>query len=172
MGEAVAPGSGVELPDQRRGLGGAEDVQHLVFGGPGRPDQQLEVEVAPDDRRHREDLGRGRTEPDDPRLDDLADSIGERHLRQVLDRHPPPGVIPVDGTRLGQVAQYLGDEERVAVGLAVDGVGQTDLVGLERLAGGGLHEVDHTTVVQPGQLDAGHAALAAEGAQGLDQRVA
>ena len=44
-------------------------------------------------------------------------------IEAVLRPPTGPGVL-VDGAGLGQVAQHLAHEERVAVGLAVDGVGQ------------------------------------------------
>jgi hypothetical protein len=53
MGEAVAPPIGQLTYQGRRG-GGVEDVEQVVVAGLGGSGQQVEVEVAADDRGHRE----------------------------------------------------------------------------------------------------------------------
>ena len=70
----------------------------------------------------------------------------------------------------GEVAQHLAHEERVAVGLPVHGMGEPHAGVVETVTGGGLHEGHHPAVVEPGQLDAGDAALSAQGGQGVEER--
>jgi hypothetical protein len=52
------------------------------------------------------------------------------------------------------MSQDLADEERVAVGLAMDSVSQPDGNIIEALTGGCLQERHHTAFIEPSQLDA------------------
>ena len=72
---------------------------------------------------------------------------------------------------LEEMAEDLVDEERVAVGLAVDGVGQGHPLVVHGLAGDGLHDRHHLAGLEPRQFDALHPARPPQGAQGLDQGV-
>ena len=61
--------------------------------------------------------------------------------------------VRLDGPGLDQVAQDLAHEERVAVGLAGDGMGEPDRSIVESVSGSGFHEGHHSGVVQPDQVD-------------------
>ena len=63
------------------------------------------------------------------------------------------------------MTQHLAHEVRVAVGLAIDGVSEAHSGVVEGLAGCGLQICHHIVVVQPAQLDAAHATLAAKAAR-------
>ena len=62
--------------------------------------------------------------------------------------HPSPGGVLVDRPGLGQMAQHLAHEERVAVGLAIHRVGKAHPGVIEGVTGGGLHERHHPAVVE------------------------
>jgi hypothetical protein len=66
---------------------------------------------------------------------------------------------PGRSSRLGQVAQHLGHEERVAVGLAVDLVGQSHPGVVEPVPGGRLHEGDDPGVFESLQMQRRDAGL-------------
>ena len=68
VGEAVVPDRGVQLPHQCRRRRGVEDIQHLVLRDPDGPDQQVEVEIPPDDRSHGEDFGGNLAQAEDTPL--------------------------------------------------------------------------------------------------------
>ena len=63
------------------------------------------------------------------------------------------------------MTQHLAHEERVAVGLAIHGMGEAHRGVIEGVTGGGLHERDHAGVVEPGQLDARDAVLSMQRSQ-------
>ena len=101
----------------------------------------------------------------DPRPDHLADAVGQGHLVQGVLGHPSPRGVLVDRAGLDEMAQHLAHEEWVAVGLPIHGMGEAHPGVVEGLTGGRLHEGHHSGVVESGQLDAGHPALAPEAAR-------
>ena len=133
----------------------------VVVGGLGGPRQQIEVEVATDHRRDRKDPLGVLSESPDPHADHLAHAVGQR---DPFERCPAATHRPFASWTMApvsvRVAQDLADEERVAVGLAIHGVGETDRGVVERVTGGRLHQGDDTGVIEPGQLDARDAVLA------------
>ena len=140
--------------DDRRG--GIEHVEQVVLGGLRRPGQEVEIEVPADDRRHREDppgfLARvARTlAPITSRTD-----VGQGRGVECVLGHPPSVGVLTDRAGLDQVAQHLAHEERVAVGLSVDGVGQAHGGIVESVPGCRLQECHHSAVVEAHQVDAG-----------------
>src|SRR5690606_37339155 len=84
--------------------------------------EQVELEVPADDRRGVERRARSGSEPLDAADHDLADADGQVPGVQA-GRSPPAAVVPLaDGARLGEIAEDLGDEERVALRLRAQGV--------------------------------------------------
>ena len=76
----------------------------------------------------------------------------------------PPALLATDGTRLGEVAHDLGDEERVALGLVPDGVCQHGVVARRR-----SDERCDAVAVETGQPDALVAGGSVEVAEGVGQ---
>jgi hypothetical protein len=170
--EVVTPGRIGQLAHEGRGRGGVEDVEHLVLGSRSGPGQEIEVEVAADDRRRRQHAFGVRSEPSDARADDHPDAVGQRHLLQGRVRGPTAGRrILSDRAGLGQVAQHLVDEEGVAVGLAIHRMGKADPRVIEVMPGGRFQERDHAGVVEADQLDVGNIVLSVQRGQGVEQRV-
>ena len=149
----------------------SKQVEHVVLVDVGGAGEQLQVEVPADHRRGRQHPGRLRAEARHPGADHLADRVRESQLLHGEVRHPPPGVVPVDRPGLDQVPQHLGHEERVAVGLPVQRMGEPDPGVVQLVAGGGLQQVDDTAVVQTLQVDPGDPVHPPQRRQRLDQRV-
>ena len=85
-------------------------------------------------------------------------------------RRPVARRVLVDRAGLDQVPEHLVHEERVAVGLAVDRVGEPDLVLTEWISGEGFHERDHVGIVEAGELQAGDAGMPLEIAERFAER--
>ena len=66
---------------------------------------------------------------------------------------PPPRVVLVDRAGLDEVAQHLGDEEGVAVGLAIHGVREAEPGIVEPMARGRFQQLHHAMVVEAAQID-------------------
>ena len=82
--------------------------------------QRLEAELAADHRGHGQHLVGPRAQPRQPLADHVAQALGDAACQGLL---PDPAQRPSrlsDETLLDQVAQHLLDEQRVALGLAVD----------------------------------------------------
>ena len=86
--------------------------------------------------------------------DDVTHVVGDADLGVGLPGHPPAG-LPDNGTGLGQVAEHLPNEERVAGRLAVDDAGQRPGVVVEFVTSPGFHERLHARLVEATQSDAG-----------------
>jgi hypothetical protein len=111
-----------------------EGVEHRVRLDPAGLHEQADVELSSDDGRHAQHLVGGRREPGQAPADDLPHALGEPEL----GHDPLGGVGPGPAQRrpgFGQVLNHLPDEERVAVGLAVDSLGQCLAEGVERVSG-------------------------------------
>ena len=114
---------------------GFEDVEQRIHRDPGGPLQDVEIEVPPDDGRGRQHLFGIGPQPHDPAADHLADALGESGSVDGAIWPPNGRPVLVDGAGVAQVAQHLGHEERVPVGLTVHRVGQTQAERIEALAG-------------------------------------
>ncbi len=170
--EAVPPGPVRRLPHQGDGRRLLQRVEQVVGAGLGRGQDDVEVEI-PTHHRSEGQIGRGHpTEPGDAGGDDLADSGGQTDRRRHIARcHPPAGVVAGERPDVEEVPEDLADEERVAVGLAMEGIGQGDARGVHGMAGQRLHHRQDPGRIEAGQVDAVHPFHPPEGAQGLDQRV-
>ena len=69
------------------------------------------------------------------------------------------------------MAQHFAHEERVAVGLVIDSVGETHSGVIEGMTGGGLHQRHYADVVEPCQFDATDVILSMQRRQGVEERV-
>ena len=69
------------------------------------------------------------------------------------------------------MAEDLTYEEGIAVGLAVQRVGEPHRGVVECVTGGSLHERDHTDVVESGQPDTRHALLSMQRSQCFEERM-
>ena len=117
--EAVVARRVGQLAHQRRPGGGVEDAQHVVVGQPAGGGEQVEVEVAADHRGQRQHPFGFPAQPSDPSADHGVHARRQRHL---IERHrgdPAALAVACEGAGVGEVAQHLTDEERVAAGLAV-----------------------------------------------------
>ena len=92
VGEVVAPGGVGQLPHQGDRRRRVEDVEQLVLGDARRPGQQVEVEVAADDRGDRQHPFGVRPESHHPAADHLAHAVGQGLLRPGCPR-PPIGPL-------------------------------------------------------------------------------
>jgi hypothetical protein len=69
------------------------------------------------------------------------------------------------------VSQHLAHEERVAVGLAIYGVGEAHAGVVEAVGGSRLHERHHASVIETRKLDPRHTGVSSEHPQGLSQGI-
>ena len=160
-----------QLPHEGHRRRGIEHVEDVIFGAVGRDSQEVEIEVPADDGRHREDPPCFLAEAEHPGPDHFAHRVGQgRGVERVLG-HPPSFGVLTDSARLDQVAKHLAHEERVAVGLPVDGVGQAHGGIVESVPSSGLHQGHHPGVVQADEVDPGDPVQAVEGSQRVHQGI-
>ena len=134
-----------------------QHVDELLIGARRGPSEQLQVEVATDHRRQGQCALGGFAESHHPAPDHFADAVGEGDLSEGAFGRPVARRVLVERAGLDQVSEHLVHEERVAVGLTVDRVGEPDLVLAEWISGEGLHERDDTGVVESAELQTGDA---------------
>ncbi len=147
-----------------------EEIQELVLVSCGGRGQEVEVEVAPDDRGNAEHIASRPAETSDAGADDRAQALRQGEIDLRLTGHPTARGVLDDGSGLGELAEDLGHEERVAVGLLVDAVGEGHARLVEFVTGGGLHERHHVGVVEAFERECAHPGrLAVQGAQGLGE---
>ena len=142
MGEPVTGGGPGYLHDQA-GLRGLLQGGHQVLFVAARcllEDWQLELQ--PDDGRDPQGPIRLLRQASDTPAHHLPDPLGNP---QGVDRGTgePAAFLSLDGAGLGQVAQHLAHEERIAFGLLVDGSGQQQVLVGQGMAGRLLHERSH-----------------------------
>ena len=169
VGKPIATGRPGQLADEVGRLSVVEEIEQGVLVGSGDFGQEIDVEVPPDDRRCREDFGGPIPQPSHPGAHHLADAVGQGELTESLAGDPMPGGILHDGTRLGEVAQHLGDEERVAVGLPVDRMGELHARLVQDVASGDFQEGHDVAVIESLQVEPRHSHLPVESCQGLGQ---
>jgi hypothetical protein len=143
--ERVAEREVVDLARVLRRQAGAQRLLDAVEDLAGRPvDHRLDVlepEVAPEHRRGGQRLDRDGRQPRQPSQDDVLDAL--RHAWLV--------------GRLGEAAQRLLDEERVAAGLLVHAPGELAVAGRDERGGrAGIeplqaHLVPDRLTAQPGE---------------------
>ena len=91
VGERVAAGRARDLHEQRAAHGGVEDVEQLVLGEAGDALEQLEVEVAADQRGDAEHATGVLGQAADARRDHVAHALRARRRRRCARRRAPPG---------------------------------------------------------------------------------
>ncbi len=171
MGE-VEPSRGVrQFPHEGHRRRGIEHVQNVVLRAVRRDRQELEIEVPSDDGCRREDPPGLLAEPEHPGPDHFAYRVGQGRGVECVLGHPASFAVLTDGARFEQMAKHLGHEERVAVGLAVDGVGQAHGGIVESVSGSGLHEGHHPGVVQADEIDPSDPVQPVEGGQRVHQGI-
>ena len=172
VGEVVVPGRVGELAHQGRGGGGVEDVEQLVLAmfrlarASRSRSKSRPITAASDNTRSASGPSRPTRAPITSRT-----LSGSADLLEGVGGDPSAGGVLGDRPGLGEVAEHLAHEERVAVGLAIHRVGETHGGVVEGVPGGGLHERHDAGVVEPGQLDARDAVLSTQRGERLEQRV-
>ncbi len=167
--ELVVPGAVGELVDERRRLGFVEHFEEIELGDVRGCGQQLEIEVASDDRGDRErSRGRG-TESAEPGADDDPNAVGEAQLLDLEAAEPSTVLVLLDRPGFCEVAEQLADEEGVAVGLGMNRVGEIESGDIEFIAGGRGHERQHAFVRETSQLDLADRRLAMQRGQRVEE---
>ena len=162
------------LGDERRAGRRLEHVEGGVGVDPADARKQVELEVAPDHRgRAQHALGVG-AQPRHASADHLVDAVGQGQRRRgdAVRRGPAAVVVAADGAGLGQVADHLGQVERVAAGLLAQLAGQRRARAVERVTGRRLDQRDDLALAQALERDAVDGGLAAQVAEQLGQRMA
>ena len=96
-----------------------------------------------------------------PSADHVANTLGYTDVADVAA--VGPSTVPlIHRTRLGEVAEHLAHEERVALGLVMDGEGERLCAFVELVPCGGLDELGHFVPVEATQGEALHVVVAAE----------
>ena len=124
--------------------------------------EHLEVEGASDDRCRGQGAMHVGAQTSDPLADDVADALRERQLVEVARQRVAARGVLCDGTRLGQVAQQLGDEERIAVRLPAQRVGERHAGLVHLVAGRSLYQFEDLVVSQATEVDPVHRRLAVQ----------
>ncbi len=163
-------GGPVDLGHHRGARRLFEGVEHGALVALRDAGQQTQIEVAADDRRHRQDLLHVVAEASHPLAHHLAHALGQPDLGQLDRAHPAP-VLLADGGRLHQVPEHLGSEERVSSGLAPHCVSELDAVIGHLMASQALQLRHHTVVVEATNRDPFHRRLAPKSGQPLGQGV-
>ena len=171
VGEGVAPGGVGQLAHQGHGGRGVEDVEQLVLGGLGRPGQEIEIEVPTDDRRQRQHPPGVLAQSHHPGPDHLAHAVGQGHRVQGVLRRPPSRRRPDRWRRSRQMAQHLAHEEGVAVGLSIDGVGETHAGIVKRRARPAPPSAPPPRCRRARPARCGRRPLSAQGRQGVQQGI-
>ena len=167
-GELVtAAGDGAH---ERRGVRRLERDEHRLLVGSRHVGEQPEPEVASHHRRELQDALDVGAEPGDAVLHDLAHRRRQPDRADVTHDHPAPVLAP-DRARLREIAQALGHEERVPVGLAHERVAQFQAAGAELVPGAALEQGQQRVSVEARQRDALDAGLAVERHQDVGEHV-
>ena len=161
--EQVAPSLLVGLDQQLRAERLLQRRQELFLAEQHDPLEQRRIDIAADHRSDAQELGRRRLEPPEPERDHLLDPLGEPEpleLRRARAADLHPG--------LDQVADDLLDEERIALGLLVQGMGECT-----RGAHPGPHpdELGGLGLAEPPEVELGGEAVPAQLAERVRERV-
>ena len=164
VGEQVVAGALVRLGQEAGRERLLERAEELVLGQQHDAFEQCGVDVAADHRRDAEQLDGRRLEPAEPPRDDLLDALGQTEALE-LRRARAAGVHP----RLEQVADDLLHEERVALGLLVEGMGER---ARRRLAGAEPYQLSGVEFAQAADVELGREPVALQLGQRVAERVA
>ena len=118
------------------------EIQQRVLVDVGQPGEQADVELAADHRRQTQHAQRFVAEAFDAPADDVADAARQAELVEVTGDGPAAVVAEHDPARLAEMAQHLGGEERVAVGLAPQRVREPDAGVVEVVTGRRRQQLD------------------------------
>ena len=171
VSEAVVTWRVGKFPHQSRGDSGVEDFEQFDFRCLGGTSEHIEIEVPADHRGQRQHPPGIVSQSPDACTDHHPDAGGQGHLLDGVRCDPPTSGVLVDRPRFREVTKHLGHEERVAVGLAMHRIGETDSRAIEGVPGSGLHQRHHARVVESRQLDARHAVLSMHRGERFEQRV-
>ncbi len=106
-----------------------------------------------------------------PTTDDFADALGDAEVTHGDVRGP--AAVPLDEhAGLGEMAEHLTHEERVAFGLGVQGPGEIEPGLLEVVARGHRHEAGDLVAVEAVQVESLDPGLAAEVGERVRERMA
>ena len=147
------PVGGTALDEYRGAHRRVHEIEQRVFVDVGQRREQADVELAADDRRETQDAQRFVTEPLDPSSHDVADAGRQAELVEIVGDGPAAVVAEHDPARLPEMAQELGGEERIAVGLAAQRVREPDTGVVELVTGGRRHQLDQLVVFEAGERD-------------------
>jgi hypothetical protein len=143
--------------------------EQLLLAELARGGHQRELERHADHRGQAQHPERGLRQPREPPSDHLAHPVRDAELGAGFGG--PAVAAAHDPARLGEVAQQLADEERVASGLGVDGAREPPVGGAECVARGRGHVRGDGGLVEPGEVQPRHAGLAAQVGEQLAERV-
>ncbi len=145
--------------------------EHLVLALAARPHDDVEIELASDDRRHSQHLVRHRAEAAEAPADHVTHALGNA---DAVDRDVdgPSAVALEQGARLREVSEHLDDEERIALGFVADRAGELEALGPRLVAGVLPEEVDDILGREAVQRAALRSIETAEVRQRVGQRVA
>ena len=139
MGEAVAVRAG--LLDQSRPHRLVQGVEQAALGGITQRGHQLDVEVSAEHGRHRQHLAGRRRQPSQTPPDHVSHPFGHHHRGAAGDH--PAVVLAAHDPGLDQVGEHLAHEERIAVGVGMEALGQAPAVIVERMARGPGQQLGH-----------------------------
>ena len=172
VGERVPTGRARRLADQAELRRLVERVEQLVARRAARALDRREVERRADHRADREGLVHRVGQPGEPPADDLAHALGDAEVGDRARGGPAPVVVLHDRAGLGEVAQHLTDEERVALGLGVQRRGEIPAALGELVTGDVRHEAGDLVLVEALEVEAVDAGLAPEVAEHVRERMA
>ncbi len=171
VGEPI-PVRGAAL-DEHRGVDRrVEEVQQRVHADVGEAGEEVDVELAADHRGEAQDAQGFVAEAFDASADDVADTGREAELFELAGEGPAAVVALDDPAGLAEVAEQLGGEERVPVGLAPHRVGEADPVVVEVVTRRGGEQLDELVVFEAAERDAGDVGFAVHVGQQLRERIA
>ena len=152
--EREAPGR--DFFEQRVFDGGFQAVEGRIGFELEEFRQEFEIEVSPDDGGVLERTAGSVAEPGDAPADHLAHAH-RKPLRAEVGRRDPSAFGLCDGADFGEVAQDLADEEGIALGLMHQDVAEREAVFAHFMTCEALHELEHLSAAQPGEMDAADA---------------
>ena len=171
MGEREALRSLRALLQERRRDRLIQQVEQPLLGELEHREQQLEVELAADDRSRAQRRPRIWAQALDSPPDDLAHALGQAQLGQVSHQAPATALLLRDRAGLRQMAQHLTGKERVARRLTRDLRRERPPILVELVPRRRFHQRQHILRVQAGELDSLHSLLAVKGGQQRRQRM-
>ena len=128
------------LVDQASLEARVERIDDVVFVLVAQLEQHLELEVPANDSSEGEQVAGLVRQLVDASSDDLAHAFRDAQLVRRRPHRPPAVLADVHVAALAEVAEDLPDEERVALRLALDRLGERQAVGVQVVTGHRLHQ--------------------------------